>query len=179
VISSRMYENILQTLTKNFYTIQDVNLAASLLKEFFDSYLFKSERKEDYRTALKKFLKDKTESEHIVRVLLSFKDDFYEAFNAETVAKIFHELENELEEHKSIILYVPTLLPGEETKKIGEWMRSNVASNILIDIKVDRFATGGCAFVWNGIYYDFSLRYFMKKKEKEVAAAIRSYREEV
>lgn len=173
-----MYDHLFTALTKVFYTIQDIYLATGLLKEFFDSYLFKNERKENCRAALKKFLKEHGEFEHIVRGLLSLSDDFYEAFDSETAASIFDSLEKKAEECDQIILYIPTLLPSEETKKIGEWMRTNVTKTVLLDLKVDRFSTGGCAFVWNGVYYDFSLRYFLKKKEKEIAQMIRSYRKE-
>lgn len=173
-----MYDHLFTALTKNFYTIQDIYLATSLLKEFFDSYFFTSKKKESCKPALKKFLKKHGEFEHINRGLLSLGDDFYETFNPDTSASIFDLLAKKIEECKQIILYVPILLPFDETKKIGEWIHANIEKSILIDLKVDRFAAGGCAFVWNGVHYDFSLRYFLKKKEKEIIQMIRSYKKE-
>lgn len=173
-----MYKDIFSTLIKEFYTTQDIHLATGLLKEFFNIHLFKSGQHEDYRTDLKKFLKEHDDAEHMGRRLLSFNDSFYKHFTKDSVADIFKALESEIETHPQVILYIPALLPDEETKKLGEWFRKNVEADVLLDLKVDRLAIGGCMFVWKGVYYDFSLRYFLKKKEKEVTAAIRSYRKE-
>ena len=173
-----MYDNLFTSLTKNFYTVQEIHLAIRLLKEFFDSYFFKGKKKENVKDALKKFLKERNDLEYTVRALLSLSDDFYNAFEQESAASIFDTLEKKTDKCEQIVLYVPILLPGEETKKIGEWIRTNVSKSALIDLKVDRFATGGCAFVLKGVYYDFSLRYFLKKKEREITQMIHSYRKE-
>ena len=71
--------------------------------------------------------------------------------------------------------YIPMLFGAQEYKRLGAWFREQVSPRMVLDIKIDPSVAGGCAFVWKGIYHDFSFKNFMSKHEAELKEAIRIY----
>ena len=75
----------------------------------------------------------------------------------------------------AVTLYVPVRFTPEQTEKFGMWFRENVQPNILLSMHIDPRATGGCSFIWNNVFYDFSLRYFMDKQREDIVASFNKH----
>lgn len=170
-----MIDDTLREIINTSYTKNGFYNKLVILREFFE-YLFFSEHEQvETHVLFEKFLAERDVAEDVRDSLTKLSPDFFSSFTSENLSDIFHKLEEYLKEVPLIVLYVPILLPREEIKGLGEWMRVNVAKNIFMELKVDPGAVGGCSFVWNSVYNDFSHRYFFEKKRPEIITMLRNY----
>lgn len=83
-----------------------------------------------------------------------------------------HALARAVKELPTLVLYAPVPLARGSVKTIGEWCRREISPRILLELKVDGRMTGGCAFAWEGVFYDFSLSYFIEKHAQAYRALV-------
>jgi F0F1-type ATP synthase delta subunit len=74
-----------------------------------------------------------------------------------------------------LVLYVPTLLDAEGLDKIGSWLRTSFPETYLLDIEVDPQVIGGCAFIKNGQYVDYSFSARLRSQSNLIPEVIASY----
>jgi F0F1-type ATP synthase delta subunit len=67
------------------------------------------------------------------------------------------------------------IFDNQEIAKIAGWFRTNVRKDMILEVKIDANVTGGCALIWNNTYYDFSLRYFMRKERAGIVSMLNAY----
>jgi len=160
-------------LLESTYTKDNLHRKVVLLEEFFQNYFFKEEITGGVKDRLKDFLIDENIGEYLRSSLLNLSDEFYNAFVADNFRNIFESIKEAENNQAHITIYVATILPPIEVEKLGKWARANIAPSIFIDLEVDGSVVGGCAFVWNGVYHDFSLGYYMDKKRTEIRSLIK------
>ena len=157
------------------YTTEDAHTVLELIKEFLEFFFFSEHVEVSHTEIVKTFIKKKNISDAEADMLKALPAQFWETITRENMYEqidIFAKTFNSL---PRIVLYVPTKLPYGEVKKVGQWMHLNVAKDLLMDIKVDPEAIGGCKLAWKGVYHDFSLRYFIKKHKRELVSMMREY----
>ncbi len=155
-------------LFEHTYTKDNFHRKVLLLEEFFEKYFFQEHEEGSIKEHLKHFLFDQNTGEYLRNSLLSLSDDFFAQFRRDTFRSILDSLKEEERTLPYLKIYVATLLPPVEVEKLGVWCRENVAPNIFLDLEVDSKVVGGCAFVWNGVYHDYSLAYYINKHKKEI-----------
>lgn len=170
-----MLNNKLNEIVDNTYTKNDFYKRILLLKEFFEYFFFSEHEQFPLKNMLKKFLIEHKKQEEQINSMYSLSDSFYEEFTKNNFGAILNDLQKYILELPLITMYVPIVLPLKEVEKLGKWMRSNVAKDIFIDLKIDRESVGGCAFVWKGVYHDFSLKYFLNNKQEDIVTILRNY----
>jgi len=72
-------------------------------------------------------------------------------------------------------IYVPIDVDAAQSTTVGQWVRANVDREALIEFHVELGAFGGCAFAWNGVYYDYSLKHYMHKKMDAIRKVLDGY----
>lgn len=155
-------------LLETTYTKANLSRKAMLLEEFFSKYFFTENQEGEKREGFKNFLLEENVGEYLRSSLLALSNDFYNQFSADNFRQLLNQLKEEEKNRPHITIYVATLLPPIEIEKLGKWARDNVAPGIFMDIEIDGGVVGGCAFVWNGVYHDYSLRYYIDKKRTEI-----------
>lgn len=108
--------------------------------------------------------------------LVSLGKDFYKHFNKNNVYKIFDSLESEIKQIKPLVVFLPFELPEEGITVLGQRLRKLFGKRFLAEIKIDPTLLGGAAFVWNGVYKDYSIR---KKIEDNKERIIKMLKEEI
>ena len=160
-------------LLEHTYTRDNLHRKMLLLEEFFEKVFFQEHTSEgSLKDRLRDFLLDKNVGEYLRNSLLSLSDEFYAQFTSDSFRNIFDTLRKEMDNLPHMKLYVPTLLPPVEVEKLGKWCRENVAPNMFLDLEVEPSTVGGCAFVWNGVYHDFSLSYFIEAHKSQMKQLI-------
>ncbi len=91
----------------------------------------------------------------------AFVEDFVKfhskEFNHENIYQIFEAVEKKIKALEPLIIYLPITLAEAEVVKLYLFIRKNF-QNKLLEIKTDPLLLGGAAFVWQGVYKDYSLR---------------------
>lgn len=105
----------------------------------------------------------------------SLDKDLFHHFTQSNVYKLFDDAEKVIKEIKPLTVYVSFDLPEKEISKIGQLLRQDYGKNFLIEIKLDPNLIAGCAFVWNGIYKDYSLRHKINENRQAVLSTLKGY----
>jgi hypothetical protein len=113
-----------------------------------------------------------------VDVLAELDGPFWDSFARETMYQILENMRVAIGKLPSIGLYVPHKPEPADALGYGEWLRKNVNPNLVMDVHVDDGTVGGCAIAADGMWRDYSVRYFMRKKRVDIINLLTSYVEE-
>ena len=169
-----MPDPTLQPLLDTTYTKENFHRKVMLLKEFFSKRFFQGHADQSLKDQLSSFLSENNVGEALRSSLLGLPDTFFQYFSNENFSDTLKGLQDEVETMPHLMLYVATVLPPSEVARLGAWVRENIKPGLFIDLKTQADVVGGCAFVWNGVYHDYSLKYYFDKHRGEIRSTIRS-----
>lgn len=106
---------------------------------------------ERYQAALAEF-DDETRA-----ALIEWGTDWVHQVTAETLQTDMAAFQHWLERLPTFTLYVPVEMDQAGEVIIGTWCREHLGTELLVELVVDPQTVGGCAFVHNGTYHDWSL----------------------
>ena len=155
-------------LLNTTYTKDNLHRKVTLLEEFFELFYFKDHKEGRVKERLKDFLIEEQIGEYLRSNLLMLSDGFFTSITADNFRDVLVSVKEEEKNLPHLTLYVATILPPVEVEKLGKWAREHIAPGLFLDLEIDSNVVGGCAFVWNGIYHDYSLSYYIDQKRKEI-----------
>ena len=174
-----MTQELLKTLAKTAYTENEFRRLLSALQVFLESKLFSEHPGLSFEELLRRFFLEHHVAEDTRTRLTSLSESFLSLFTQKNLYEKMKSINEAFEKLPRITLYVPIALTSEATVKLGTWLRQHVMENLVIRLKIDAELSVGCAFVWEGVYHDYSFRYFVKKHEKELESTMREYVENI
>lgn len=155
----------------NTFTTDDLIERLGLMRKYYNVRLFSEGEKTDLREVLVGECDERT-----LQVLESWVTIFtQESIQPLVVFEALDAVQEDLSGIPSIILYVPVRFTPDQIERFGVWFRNNVQPNMLLTLRIDPRATGGCSFIWNNTFYDFSLRYFMDKERDAIVTTFNKY----
>ncbi len=170
-----MVQDIFQQLLQNTFTTDTLYQRIRFMREWYEMRLY-SQDESERRATVSTFCEKKgidTDTSHVLEMWEQYFSEH--ASGPEEVVKTLRELEEQIHLLPSVVIYVPMIFDDTEIVKIAEWFRRNVRQGMLLEVKVDANVTGGCALIWNNTYYDFSLRYFMRKERAGIVSMLNAY----
>ena len=159
-----MLVKIISIMLENTYTTDDLVLRIGSMRKYYEQRLFQPGKEVTVRSAIENECDNHT---------LQAVEHWNERFEKEKVQPLvvyeaLESVQEDLAGIPSIKLYVPVRFTPSQVEQLGVWVRTNIQPNILISLHIDPRVTGGCSFIWKDVYHDFSLRYFIDKKKKEI-----------
>lgn len=164
-------EDLLSLITQVTFTVADAHRRLRLMREYFEKKFYAGAGD----LAMEEFLSTREVLQTDKDALFGLGDEFYATFTKDSCYKLLDSLNEEVKKMPTVRLNVSFDLPSPEVAKLGLWFRQNLPVTVLLDIKIDADAFGGCTFAWNGYLKDFSLRYFLKKQKSDIVKIIQSY----
>ena len=110
-----------------------------------------------------------------ISILTELDGPFWDSFTRETMYKTLDEIRDTIGALPTIGLYVPHRPKSADEVLYGEWLRSKVNPQLVMDIHVDDGVVGGCAITADGMWRDYSIRYYMRKKREDVINILTTY----
>lgn len=161
-----MLVKVINILLAHTYTSDDLVKRVGFLRDYYSCILFKQGAQCSIDTVVSEDVDDYTR--HVLEKLV-------QAFEKEKLApalvyQALSEVEEQVSRMPTVTLYLPIRLSPEAYEGIGIWFRTNVQPNLLLTVRVDARVAGGCGVVWNNVYHDFSLRYYMRKHRAEIVS---------
>ena len=169
---------ILETILSNTFTKDDLKHRVYLLKEFLEERLFSTKKNTNLIYQLNEFFNQRKEKRDEFNALVAWGYGFFENFTAENLYARLEDLESKLSKLPTVTIYLPIFLPIYEVPKLGDWVRKNVQTGTIIDLKADPDLIGGCALVWKGTYKDYSLRYYLDKSKESIKKVVGGYQKD-
>ena len=162
-------EDIATAIISTTYTTADLHRRLRLLRQYFEKKFFTSGPK----LAIADFINTQEEvGEGEADIFVSFGDEFYSSFTKETCYKLLDNVAGTAKKMPTVRLNLSFDPPSGEVAKLGTWFRQNLPVSVLIDLKIDADAFGGCTFAWDGKFQDYSLRYYLARSSAEIVSFI-------
>lgn len=149
-------QHILASMCSNTFTVTDMHRRLGLLRECVEVALFHESEIPFNEVVITKLQQRGSTGD--VAAVTAWADAVFSAFTASTSATKMTALQAAIDELPVLALYIPVVFPDEELALIGQWCRIQCDPSVLLDIHIDPGVVGGCAFVWNDTYHDFSFR---------------------
>ena len=159
--------DLLERILANTYTTSEVYKRLLVLEDMLQHSLFEKEGGGIDREQ-RLYNKYQTASERAsAEAVAAWGKEFFDAFNKENLHVEMQALKSSIEEVPRLVLYAPVSFETKHIEEIGSWCRKNIDGRLLLDLRIDPQSAGGCMFVWHDTLHDFSLHYFLKKREFE------------
>lgn len=166
-----MLVKIISTMLRNTYTTDDLIERLGLMRKYYNIRIFAKGEDAVLRDVLQNECDERT-----MTVLENWNSTFIEeSIQPLVVFEALDAVQEDVSGLPSVTLYLPVRFTPEHIEKFGIWFRENIQPNILLSLHIDPRATGGCSFIWNNVYYDFSLRYYMDKQREDIVASFNKY----
>lgn len=167
-----MNENqILSTILPTTFTKAAFYRRLRLLREFLEHKYFEGEPE----SKIEDFLREGNASRTDVHTLSFVRNKLYRTFTRENIYKILNNLLDAIKELPVVTVYLSNEPTEGETVNLGKWFRKHLDPHLIMDIRLDPTLHTGCAFVWKGIYHNFSLRFYLNKEKKRVLEIVEEY----
>lgn len=156
----------MNTILKDTYTLSSLKHRLNVLKNYIVQNLFGADNPEA-----------QPEETDLVW-LRSLPPAFFQNFNKDNTYQLMLELDNAINQLKTLIIYLAFEPDNTSLTLIGKYVRKTIPSAnlpMLLDIKYDRSLIAGCALVWNGIYRDYSLKSRIEEKKQLILDSFKRY----
>lgn len=100
---------------------------------------------------------------------------FLPDFQKETFYQSMGKIEAIVNKIKPLTIYLSFDPDEEQIKQIGTKVREIYTEKLVIDIKFDPELIGGSAFIWNGVYKDYSIRNTIKQDRQKLLESFKSF----
>ncbi len=152
--------NLLDTVATNTFTISDLKRRVRVLKEYLEKKIFGGNLKIELVSQDSLWLNSLTNIGTVVDT-----KNFYQQMA--DLAKAVSAL-------SPLIIYLAFDPPDEVISKLALDLRKILNSNLIfLDIKKDPGLLGGSAFVYKGIYKDYSLRAKLEQNKEKILLEIK------
>lgn len=159
--------DILERVLSNTYSMSDAYRRLLVLEDMLQRLLFKEDQSP---SSVDEILHNQyeTQSERASgEAVAAWGTPLFDRFSKENLHLEMQTLKSTIEALPRLVLYVPILFDAKHIEEIGKWCRTHIDQRLLLDLRVDPQAAGGCIIVWHDTLHDFSLRYFMQKRKAE------------
>lgn len=164
-----MLVKIISTILRNTYTNDDLISRLAVMRKFYATVLYGSTFSGRMNDLSLSDVIPESLDDHILRAVTEWRDTFArDGIQPLVVYEALDAVEEEITGLPSATLYLPIRFEQKHIELFGKWFRSNVQPNIMLNIRVDPATAGGCALVWNSVYYDFSFKYFVMKQREQI-----------
>lgn len=158
-------------MLQNTYTSDDLVERLGLMRKFYNMCLFTEHK----NVTVREVIQDDCD-EHTLFALEYWVSVFTkENIQPLVVFETLDTVQEDISGMPSVILYVPVRFTPEQVEYFGKWFRENVQPNVLLTLRIDPRATGGCSFIWKNTFFDFSLKYFIDKQRDAIVASFNKY----
>jgi hypothetical protein len=114
-------------------------------------------------------------NERDVAAMMEWSDDMFIQFTASNIRERILSLQQAVDALPIMTLYIPVTFPETDLVAMATWCRQACAPQLLFDVRIDPRMAGGCAFVWNDTYHDFSFRAQSKKYPGIITKHLQTY----
>ena len=164
-------DQLLDAMLATTYAKADLLRRLRLIREYLEQRFFTPGEKKD----LSQFLAAQNVPADEQTLIRGWGDGFFQSFTKDNAYDYLGQMTTRVKDLPTVNMYVPIPFDSAQSTKVGQWVRANVDREALVEFHVETSAFGGCAFAWNGVYYDYSLKHYMHKKIDAIRKVLDGY----
>lgn len=158
-----MDNEILQIILQNTFTKLSLKHRLRALKNHLEKGLFGAQLNQPSSTA------------EDIQYLATLPKDFFVQFTKDNLSSTFAKIEDGINELPVLTIYLPFETDDAINLQIGSFARRAFKKIIILETKYDPSLIAGCAFSWNGIYKDYSLKARIEEKKIEILESFKRF----
>lgn len=152
--------DLLSQIATNTYTISSLKKRVRILREFFERKFFGGSSNPLT-----------TEDQNWVA---SLPQQLTVLLNKDNLYNLFDHLTKQIDEIKPLVVYVAFDLPNTEVTALAQKVRGILNSPLtFLEIKKDLMLICGAAFVYKGVYKDYSIKSRIEKDKERILTEFR------
>lgn len=151
-------------LLANSYSTQQLRNRLRILKSYLEKKFFNKEDGQDIDQMDNQWLE-------------SLGDEFLNQFTQINAYEKLKQMEDEIDKIIPLIIYVAFEMPQEEIEKMGIWLRLQMATSLVCEVKVDPNLIAGCALSWKGVYKDYSIRQKIENSQEQILSSLKQFKQ--
>jgi hypothetical protein len=163
-------DELVNKLLEHAITRGEVLRRIGVIRDFLEQKFFKPESQ-----PLSDFVGKRDTGLGDARILTNLEAAFWESFTRDNVYHLLDEMTATINRLPTVTLYIPYETEHEELSKLIKWFRANVNERIMVDLRQDKALVGGCALAAGGVWHDYTLRYWIKKRQGAIIETIGKY----
>lgn len=173
-------DSLLSAILSNTYTRSDFYHRFGIVREFGEHFLYqpRDEGEESVLEALERFLTEKEENQRHIQALRAWGEEVWNHLVSGDLRRTLEDVYHAFTSLPVMVLYVPAPLSEQQTEDIGVWVREQSGEQLVLDLRVSPRAAGGCAFSFNGTFYDYSFASQLSRYHNEIVSLVRTVEEE-
>ncbi len=166
-------EAIYSDITKTSFTLTHVQHQVEVWRSLVESALFH----EDDATPLERYAAAVSELPTTEQQLVAQwnPDQWLPTISTESFAHFLENLRVWAASVKTLVVYVPIELPELEVGLLAQTVRETYGPDSFVDVRIDPNVTGGCAFIVDEQYHDYSLHGQLKRHPEIMTEIFNTY----
>ncbi len=168
-------ENVTQALLTHTFTIEGAHRRVALLQRVLELVVFSTEDTKESREARYIHLVHEEVGAEDQKALLAVGAMLLPMVIVENVAESIAALRSAVDALPRLVLYVPVTVGEDAVESLGTWCRDTLGAMYLIDLEIDPLMLGGCAFVRDGHFVDYSFSSRLHAQPGLVMSILASY----
>ena len=166
-----------EAVLKNTSSEADLYRRLDMLKRFFENLFFQEGTHDGDRADLLRTYSRESDAEtrYHAGAIAAWGDDILNGITAANLYDRLSELGEVVHDVPKLTLYVPVHFGPAHIERIGSWCRTHVHPNVLLDMRVDSSAVGGCKFAYNNAFADMSLSHYLESTRPQLTRIIQTY----
>ena len=108
-------------------------------------------------------------------LLNSYGVQFLNDFQKESFYQSIAKIEAKINAIKPLTIYLSFEPEEDQIKQIGTRVREIYSQKLVLDLKYDPQLIGGSAFIWNGVYKDYSIRAQIQQDKEKILNSFKSF----
>lgn len=161
-------DQILQKILSNTFTRTDVGKRLLLLQDFLETVAYGEVSKPGSLSEALQAHYAGSERSAEASAVAAWGEETLRFMAEARMHERLRELKEQLTALPELVLYTSTILSSANIASLGSWCRANIDPRILLELRTDPSAIGGCFFVWKNQYHDYSLSYFINKNREKI-----------
>lgn len=101
--------------------------------------------------------------------------DWIPSLNEQSLTSLRQQVAELVSTAPLLTLYVPAELDEAVEAELGTWCRTELDERLLLELVIDPNVLGGCGFIHNDSYYEYSLRTALAEKPQLLRDIINTY----
>ncbi len=154
--------DILTTILKDTFTLHQLKNKLNVLKTYLSQTFFGGVGSGGF------------DAEDLVW-LKSLPPTLLQSFNKDNLTQVFTDFDKQINSLKVLTMYLTFEPDKDSLAAIGTKVRTAFPGVSLIDLKIDPTLIAGPAFVWHGIYKDFSLKASIEAKKALILENLKKF----
>lgn len=157
-MSSALFDHVHRLV----YTRADMLRALGVVREFLSFVCFtKGREAADAPELIKEFAADRALDDEERTWLQQIPAEAWSAFTRDTFHSTLDACIERIDTLPHLSLTLAAALPPAQMRALGEWVRTEIDPQLLLNIEIDTNLGVGCRFVWKSKLHDYSLAHFL------------------